>query len=494
MKHQLMKFLVLGSLLPLLANSQPGGQTISGVVTSDTDNEWLEGVQVTAPVSGRVSGTQADGVFYITVSEKDSVLKFNLPGYESTQLKLTGRADYTVKLRKAGKNNIATEGPAGKWRGSFTVQEGQEVPFNFEIALNNAGIQRVYFLNGDERFDGGSVRTKNDTLFLLLEPFEKELYLTQTTQGWQGALRNAGAQSGGLPVKAQFGNTQRFAVPSAAPVGDISGTYAIEFAGANGKTEQAVGLFTQEGSRLKATFLRITGDSRYLEGVIDGNNFVLSSFIGNGPGFYKGSFDKDKNISGAVIGQRGSQPFTGKYDEQAALPDPYGLTALRQGYSSLSFSFPSPDGKQVSLDDAHFKDKVVVLSITGSWCPNCMDESAFLAPWYKANKARGVEIIAIHYERRTDTAYAWAALNRFRNKFDIRYTQVLGGRADKQEVAASLPALNTFLSFPTLIFIDKKGKVAKIHTGFSGPATGRHYTQFIQEFNEEIDRLVNNKL
>lgn len=490
MRHQLMKFLVLGSLLPLLASSQPAGQTISGVVTSDAADEWLEGVQVTAPVSGRISGTQTDGVFYITVSDKDSVLKFTLAGYEPIQLKLTGRTDYTVKLRKAVKSSLLTEAPAGKWRGSFTVQDGQEVPFNFEIARTNAGTQRVYFLNGDERFDGGGVLMKNDTLFLLLEPFEKELYLTETARGWEGVLRNGNNPTGGLPVNAQFGNTRRFALPTGTPAADISGTYAIEFTGANGKTEQAVGLFSQEGSRLKATFLRITGDSRYLEGVIDGNNFVLSSFIGNGPAYYKGSFDKNKNITGAIIGQRGSQPFTGKYDEQAALPDPYGLTTLKQGYSSLAFSFPSADGKQISLDDASFKNKVVVLSITGSWCPNCMDESAFLAPWYKANKDRGVEIIAIHYERRTDTAYAWPALKRFRNKFDIGYTQVLGGRADKQEVAASLPALNTFLSFPTLIFIDKKGKVDKIHTGFSGPATGKHYTKFIEEFNTEINKLV----
>ncbi len=493
MRHQLMKFLVLGFLLPLLSSSQPGGQTISGVVTSDAADEWLEGVQVTATVSGRISGTQADGVFYITVSDKDSVLKFNLPGYESVLLKLTGRADYTIKLRKSGKKNLLTEAPAGKWRGSFTVQDNQEVPFNFEIARNNAGTQRVYFLNGDERFDGGSVLVKNDTLFLLLEPFEKELYLTQTSQDWEGVLRNAGSFTGGLPVKAQFGNTQRFVLPTGSPAADFSGTYAIEFAGVNGKTEQAIGLFSQEGSRLKATFLRITGDSRYLEGVIDDNNFVLSSFIGSGPGYYKGSFDKNKNITGAIIGQRGSQPFTGKYDELAALPDPYGLTTLKQGYSSLSFSFPAADGKQISLDDASFKNKVVVLSITGSWCPNCMDESAFLAPWYRSNKDRGVEIIAIHYERRTDSAYAWPALKRFRNKFDIGYTQVLGGRADKQEVAASLPALNTFLSFPTLIFIDRKGKVDRIHTGFSGPATGKHYTQFIQEFNQEIDKLITQK-
>ena len=57
-------------------------------------------------------------------------------------------------------------------------------------------------------------------------------------------------------------------------------------------------------------------------------------------------------------------------------------------------------------------------------------------------------------------------------------------------VAASLPSLNTFLSFPTTIFIDKKGNVAKIHTGYSGPATGKHYQAFLQEFNTEINTLL----
>jgi len=101
-----------------------------------------------------------------------------------------------------------------------------------------------------------------------------------------------------------------------------------------------------------------------------------------------------------------------------------------------------------------------------------------------------VEIVSIQYERKTDTAFVRKVLTRMRDRYDIQYTQVFGGIADKQVVANSLPALNTFLAFPTTIFIDKQGKVAGIHTGYSGPATGIYYQKFQQEFNDKVDALL----
>ena len=50
--------------------------------------------------------------------------------------------------------------------------------------------------------------------------------------------------------------------------------------------------------------------------------------------------------------------------------------------------------------------------------------------------------------------------------------------------------LNHVLSYPTSIFIDKKGKVRKIHTGFNGPATGDKYTEFTKNFEEFINELL----
>jgi hypothetical protein len=50
--------------------------------------------------------------------------------------------------------------------------------------------------------------------------------------------------------------------------------------------------------------------------------------------------------------------------------------------------------------------------------------------------------------------------------------------------------LNEVVAFPTLIFVDKTGKVKKIHTGFSGPGTGAYYERFIEEFNATINELL----
>jgi hypothetical protein len=57
-------------------------------------------------------------------------------------------------------------------------------------------------------------------------------------------------------------------------------------------------------------------------------------------------------------------------------------------------------------------------------------------------------------------------------------------------VEESIPALDNFSAFPTTIIIKKDGTVDKIHTGFSGPATGKHYTEFTQEFEKEINKLL----
>jgi hypothetical protein len=67
---------------------------------------------------------------------------------------------------------------------------------------------------------------------------------------------------------------------------------------------------------------------------------------------------------------------------------------------------------------------------------------------------------------------------------------VIAGTAYPKSVSESLPALNSFLSFPTTIFIDKKGNVAKIYTGYNGPATGKYYAEYVKEFNAEIDKLL----
>ena len=122
--------------------------------------------------------------------------------------------------------------------------------------------------------------------------------------------------------------------------------------------------------------------------------------------------------------------FAGTLNAKAGLPDPYKLTGLKEGYSELDFSFPDVNGQKISPKDEKFKNKVVIVAIGGTWCPNCVDEASFLAPWYKANHERGVEIISIQYERQADPDFVKKVLTRMRSKYDIQYDQVFGGIAD----------------------------------------------------------------
>ncbi len=374
----------------------------------------------------------------------------------------------------------------GKWRGVFHQPNGTDVPFNFEVTGKTAILVHIYLLNGSERFPTSGVSQKGDTVYIAFDQFETELALKVNGNKANGFFRRKEAQGRNIPVDATFGDTFRFADNGEKPAANISGKYDVYFNGHTLPNEKKVGLFKQEGSKLTATFLSISGDYRYLEGVVQGNKFYLSAFIGGGVSYFSGSFDDPKVLNGKV----GNLTFVATKNEEAALPDPYKLTYLKEGYKTFDFTLTDADGKKISLQDEKFKNKVTIITIGGTWCPNCMDEATFMAPWYKVNKARGVEVIGIQFERKADPAYVKAAMEKFKARFGIEYTELFGGIADKNGVAAAFPALNTFLSYPTMLFIDKKGNVDKIYTGFTGPATGDYYTQFIKEFNEEVDKLL----
>jgi peroxiredoxin len=72
-----------------------------------------------------------------------------------------------------------------------------------------------------------------------------------------------------------------------------------------------------------------------------------------------------------------------------------------------------PDGSTLSLDDERYKGKALVLAVMGTWCPNCMDETAFLSAYYNQNKQRGFEVIALAYEYTTNLERSTKSLQKF---------------------------------------------------------------------------------
>jgi hypothetical protein len=113
-----------------------------------------------------------------------------------------------------------------------------------------------------------------------------------------------------------------------------------------------------------------------------------------------------------------------------------------------------------------------------------------MAPFYKAHRDRGLEVIALMFEHFDDFDLAAEQVREFRDKFNIEYDTVIAGISDKTEAARVMPALSAFLAFPTTIFIDRSGRVRSIHTGFSGPGTGEHYTRLQQQFTDLVTNLL----
>lgn len=376
----------------------------------------------------------------------------------------------------------------GLWRGVFTVPEN-EIPFLFEVKDNS-----VLLINGEDRFQVKNIACRNDSVFIPIDLYDAVLKAKVTENSMQGRLIKLinGKPDAGVPFKAEYGNLPRFPESAEIPSVSLNGTWDIEI-GTGDSVEKTVGIFDQKKSLLTGSILTTTGDYRFLEGAVHGKKFELSAFGGSTPYLIKGEFADENNFSGEFVTPRKTIKIEGKRNAKAALPDAYAVSYLKEGYSTVAFSFPNLEGKLVSLSDPAYKGKVVIVTILGSWCPNCLDENKFLSGWYKANRDRGVEIIGLGFERKNDFESAKKSLTALKARLGIEYEILFAGQSGTESASKALPQLNGIASFPTTIFIDKKGNVRKVHSGFSGPATGKFYEEFKTEFNALIDQLVAEK-
>jgi len=376
----------------------------------------------------------------------------------------------------------------GLWRGVFTVPNN-EIPFLFEVKDNS-----VFLINGEDRFQTKNIAYRNDSVFIPFDLYDAVLKCKIEGSQLQGKLvKTAGGKVvSEVPFKAEYGNKNRFPVRNEKPAISLAGTWDINI-GEGADAEKTVGNFNLKGSILTGSILTTTGDYRFLEGVAHGKTFELSAFGGSSPYLLKGEFTGDNSISGEFVTSRKATKIAGTRNAKATLPDAYKVTYMKEGNSSLAFTFPNLEGKQISLSDPAYKGKVVIVTILGSWCPNCLDENKFLSGWYKENKKRGVEIIGLGFERKNDFESAKKSLTALKTRLGIDYEILFAGQSSTEAASKALPQLNGIASFPTTIFIDKKGNVRKVHSGFSGPATGKFYEKFKTEFNALIDKLVAEK-
>lgn len=383
----------------------------------------------------------------------------------------------------------------GIWRGALKTSSGNELPFNFEVK-DIAGKQQLAIINGQERFKVTDVKQKGDSVFIHMPLFNSEFKLKFSGTGLTGNwIKHYADRDMAMPFVAEPGQSWRFFKTTEKPAFNVSGRWSAIF-GDGEKKDNRIGEFQQTGSRVTGTFLTTSGDDRYLEGTISGNKLYLSTFDGGHAFLFIADIKDAKTITNGKDYSEYSDltNWTAVSDKNAKLPDAYSLTYLKPGSKKITFSFPDVNGKKVSLSDARFKDKVVIVQILGSWCPNCMDETPYLVSYYKKFHSKGVELVGLAYERTTDFAKSKPLIQQVQKKFNVPYPLLITGYTMyHNDPMKSLPMLADFKGFPTTIIIDKKGDVRKIHTGFSGPGTGKYFTDFVNEFEKLTSDLLAEK-
>ncbi len=375
----------------------------------------------------------------------------------------------------------------GFWRGEINVQNHQ-VPFIFEVFKDGDSF-KIKLHDSDNMIAINEVTVKNDSVIFPMHIFDATIKAKINGNSLSGVYTKNYVDDYILPFKATFGKNERLDKMTSNKTFD--GKWSINFLENDGTTNQTIGLFKTKKNKLKGTILTKTGDYRFLEGTTDDNKFTLYAFDGNHAFVFKATFENDTLKGDFWSGKSYHQKFIGYKNENASLPNPNKLTYLKEGYDKIEFSFPNLDGKLITLNNPKYKNKVVILQVFGTWCPNCMDETKFYSKWYDKNKNRGVEIIGLAYEAKDDFEYAKARVQKVIKNYNVQYDYLIAGTSNKDAASKSLPMLNHIMSFPTSIIIDKKGKVRSIHTGFSGPATGDYYIKHVKEFNELMDTLLN---
>lgn len=377
----------------------------------------------------------------------------------------------------------------GYWLARLEVQDGEVLPFNFNLKKDN-GQYALEIYNADEVIKVHEVKVKNDSIVIQMPVFEgyiKGKYNDTVING-EFIIESLNRV---VPFSATYGERTRFKTQQE-PLVNVSGIWKTEFSPDTPNGYLGKGIFTQDGSKVTGTFRTTTGDYRFLEGVMDGDTMKISAFDGSHAFLFTAKVS-DSTLEGTFYsGNHYQEPFFARRNEYFELPDPDSLTYLKPGHEKLAFTFPDTEGNPVSLEDDQFKNKAVIVQIMGTWCPNCLDETKFLVNYQEENPQLDVAIVALAFEYSKTEEQALQRIDRLKDAIGVQYPILLAqyGSSSKIEAHRKLPMLNHIISYPTTIFVDKKGAVRKISTGFNGPATGEKYESFKKDFDAFVKQLA----
>lgn len=380
---------------------------------------------------------------------------------------------------------------SGKWLGELQINEYDVIPFDIEITKLKGNFTFTV-LNGEERIELNSPVYKNDSAYIRFPYFNSELRLVasnrKTISGYWFNYNKGDNYK--IPFEAKRTKDERFTEMELVKNTDqIADKWKVTFEPNTKFAYPAVGLFTQSNNQVTGTFLTETGDYRFLEGNVNNDSLFLSCFDGSHAFLFKAVIN-DNSLKGKFYsGNHWNSEWEATPDENFELSNPDEITTVNND-EKLSFSLKKLDGSLYNYPNSDVKGKVVIIQIMGSWCPNCLDETQYYKELYEKYKSDGLEIISVCYEISDDFDEQVASVLRLKEKLNLDFNFLIGGKASKVIAAEQFNVLSDISSFPTTLFIDRNGDIKRVHTGFNGPGTGQYYTDYVEKTNALIESML----
>ena len=381
--------------------------------------------------------------------------------------------------------------PEGHWLFNLDIGD-RSLPFNaFFSKKNDSDVFVVR--NADEVIATRDIELKNDSLFIEMPVFGtylkgKMISDTVFRGVWTNTTKSANYH---IPFTAILNREERFSDVEEEVNYDFSGKWQVAFSEGTEDFASAVGLFNQNGNRVTGTFLTEAGDYRFLEGVSVGRTMKLSSFDGAHAFLFEAEVGDNGELTGLFYsGTHWKENWTAKRNESFELTHPDSITFTTGKYDPNELNFQSLNGDPVSMGDERFRNKVVIMTVMGTWCPNCADESRDMSRLYNRYKNRGLEVVGVDYEKGEEVKENLERIERFKNEIKADYLFLYAGKLSGAKIRQDFHFLNGISSYPTAIFIDRKGSIRKIHTGYYGPGTGNYHHRFLEEIELFVEKLL----
>lgn len=382
----------------------------------------------------------------------------------------------------------------GYWHTSFAINDSTTLPVTFLVEKEKK-TYHVFVINADETIELRNIGQTRDSLYVRFPGFGSELKCRivnkkQIEGYWFNIAKGPNYK---IPLTATLGYKSRF--HKAESDLSVAGRWEVTFDYENAP-EKAIGEFApltthysySQTNVIKGTFLTETGDYRFLEGVISNDSLNLSTFDGSHAFLFQSKFRNDTLWGQFYSGTHYHVNWYAVRNPDFQLKHPDSLTYLINE-QPLKLALPDLNSETYHYPNAQTKNKVTLIQIMGTWCPNCLDESRYLNQ-KKETFGNQLNIISVAFEMPKTLEAKIAKVQSFKDDLGLDFKFLIGGKASKLEALELFPMLNKVISFPTLIFIDKAGTIRKIHTGFNGPGTGQYYKAFVERTDSFLEALI----